>query len=478
MELVVQTRYGKVRGRAENGVAAFLGIPYAAPPFGPHRFQAPRPPEKWDGVRDATAYGPTAPKPAYKNKIGTLLPDPDIPGEDCLNLNVWTPDPGGSGMPVMVWIHGGAFRNGSGAVPTYNGANFARDGVVCVTINYRLGTEGFAYLPGAPANRGLRDQIAALEWVRDNIAAFGGDPDCVTVFGESAGGMSVSTLLSLDLGLFDRAVAQSGAGNIAQTAEDALLITKEMAARLGVEPTAEAFARLTPAQIIPVQAAVAEEVAAMPDPDRWGASTAAGGMSLAPVLDGDLLTRRPEEAIAAGAGRGVDLLTGCTAEEFRLFLAPTGLIDLITPDLVDLVAGGMGVPRHVVDGYRDRHADLAPGDLLSVIITDGLFRVPTVRLAERQAAHARTWMYEFAWRSPLPGLGACHALEIGFVFDTLRGAGDSPLTGPNPPQRLADAMHRAWVDFAAHGDPGWEPYDAETRRVRVFDGEGDPVVRD
>jgi len=251
-----------------------------------------------------------------------------------------------------------------------------------------------------------------------------------------------------------------------------------MAARLGVEPTAEAFARLAPDQIIPVQAAVAEEVAAMPDPDRWGASTAAGGMALAPVLDGDLLTRRPEEAVAAGAGRGVDLLTGSTAEEFRLFLVPTGLIDLITPDLVDLVAGGMGVPRHVVDGYRDRHADLAPGDLLSLIITDGLFRVPAVRLAERQSAHARTWMYEFAWRSPLPGLGACHALELGFVFDTLRGAGKTPMTGPNPPQKLADAMHRAWVDFAAHGDPGWEPYDAETRRVRVFDGDGDPVVQD
>ncbi|GAA4134229.1 carboxylesterase/lipase family protein [Actinomadura keratinilytica] len=478
MRAIVETRYGKVRGRADNGVTAFLGIPYAAPPFGPRRFKAPQPPEPWDGVRDATAYGPTAPKPGYPRPYDMLLPDPDIPGEDCLNLNVWTPDPGGSGMPVMVWIHGGAFRNGSGAVPVYNGAAFARDGVVCVTINYRLGVEGFAHLPGAPANRGLLDQIAALEWVRDNIAAFGGDPSRVTVFGESAGGMSVSTLLSLDLGLFRRAVAQSGAGSIAQTADDALLVTKEMAARLGVEPTAEGFARLAPAEIIPVQAAVAAEVAAFPDPNRWGASTAAGGMSLTPVIDGDLLERRPEEAVAAGAGRGVDLLTGYTTEEFRLFLMPTGLADALTPDTVDLVAAGMGVPPHVVAGYRERHADLTPGELLAAIITDSMFRIPANRLAEAHAAHAPTWMYEFAWRSPRPDLGACHALELGFVFDNLHSADTEGMAGPNPPQRLADAMHRAWVDFAAHGDPGWPRFDADARRVKVFDAVADEVVRD
>ncbi|MEU6039444.1 carboxylesterase/lipase family protein [Actinomadura sp. NPDC047616] len=478
MQAVVQTRYGKVRGHADNGVTAFLGIPYAAPPFGPRRFQAPQPPEPWDGVRDATAYGPTAPKPGYPRPFDVLLPDPEIPGEDCLNLNVWTPDPGGSGMPVMVWIHGGAFRNGSGAVPVYNGANFARDGVVCVTINYRLGVEGFAHLPGAPANRGLLDQIAALEWVRDNIAAFGGDPGRVTVFGESAGGMSVSTLLSLDLGLFRRAVAQSGAGGVAQTAEDALLVTKEMAARLGVEPTAEGFARLAPAEIIPVQSAVAAEVAAFPDPNRWGASTAAGGMSLTPVIDGDLLERRPEEAVAAGAGRDVDLLTGYTTDEFRLFLMPTGLAGALPPDAVGLVAAGMGVPPHVVDGYRDRHAGLTPGELLATIITDSLFRIPANRLAEGHAAHAPTWMYEFAWRSPRPDLGACHALELGFVFDNLRFEDTEGMAGPNPPQRLADAMHRAWVDFATDGDPGWQRFDADARHVKVFDAVADAVVRD
>ncbi|MER7545475.1 carboxylesterase/lipase family protein [Spirillospora sp. NPDC127506] len=481
MEPVVETSYGKVRGRTRDGVTAFLGIPYAAPPFGPGRFRAPRPPEPWDGVRDAFEYGPTAPKPGYPPPFAALLPDPVIPGDDCLNLNVWTPGltgAGGAGLPVMVWIHGGAFRNGSGAVPVYDGRNFARDGVVCVTINYRLGVEGFANLPGAPLNRGLLDQIAALEWVRDNIAGFGGDPDDVTVFGESAGGMSVTTLLSLDLGLFRRAIAQSGAGGIAQDPDDAMLVTREMAARLGIEPTAEAFAALDPAAIIPAQASVAAEVSMTPDPVRWGATTAAGGMSLTPVLDGELITRRPEDAIAAGAGRDVDLLIGYTSEEFRFFLMPTGIAAQATDEVVDFVAGGMGVPSGLPAAYRDRHPGMAPGELMATIITDHLFRIPANRAAAgHTASGGRTWMYEFAWRSPNHGLGACHALELGFVFDNLTAEPDG-LTGPNPPQPLADRMHRHWVRFAATGDPGWTPFDPSTRAVRLFDGPSDATVHD
>ncbi|SFO66989.1 para-nitrobenzyl esterase [Actinomadura madurae] len=476
MMAVVRTSSGKVRGTARDGVTAFLGIPYAAPPFGPDRFRPPRPPEPWDGVRDTVEYGPTVPKPVYPRPFDMLLDEPVIPGDDCLNLNVWTP--GGSGLPVMVWIHGGAFRNGSGAIPVYSGHTFARDGVVCVTINYRLGVEGFAELPGAPSNRGMLDQIAALEWVRDNIAGFGGDPSRVTVFGESAGAMSVTTLLSLDLGLFHRAIAQSGAGNIAQDPEDALLVTKEMAARLGVEPTAEAFAALDPAEIIPVQSAVAAEVSMVPDPGRWGATTAAGGMSLMPVLDGELLARRPEVAIAAGAGRDVDLLLGYTSEEFRFFLMPTGLAPSLTEELVAATTAGMGIPRGLPAAYRDHHPDLTPGELLATITTDSQFRIPAHRTAAGHASSGgATWMYEFAWRSPNHDLGACHALELGFVFDNLGAAGE-PMTGPNPPQALADRMHRAWVDFAAGGDPGWERFDPSTRAVRTFDDPADKVVHD
>src|SRR6266487_4405745 len=215
MDIDVRTQQGIVRGRMDEGVATFKGIPYAAPPFGSNRFQPPRPAERWDGVREAFKYGATVAKPPYFPPFDVLLPEPAIAGEDCLNLNIWTPDPGKAGLPVMVWIHGGAFANGTGAIPTYDGSRFARDGVVCVTINYRLGVDGFLFLGQGSANLGLLDQVAALTWVQENIAAFGGDPNNVTIFGQSAGGMSVGTLLSMPraAGLFGRAIAQSGAGH-------------------------------------------------------------------------------------------------------------------------------------------------------------------------------------------------------------------------------------------------------------------------
>ncbi|MDR2986785.1 MAG: carboxylesterase family protein, partial [Nocardiopsaceae bacterium] len=245
MAPTVATLRGTLRGQVRDGVASFLGIPYAASPTGSFRFQAPQPPEPWKGVRDALAYGATPPKPDYPPPFDTLFGEPNIAGDDWLNLNVWTPDPTASGLPVMVWIHGGAFANGNSAIPLYDGHAFARDGVVLVSINYRLGVDGFAVLPGRPANRGLLDQIAALEWVRDNIGAFGGDPGNVTIFGESAGGMSVTTLLAMPraAGLFAKAVAQSGAAQAAASPADAALVTAELGRALGTEPTADAVAQ-------------------------------------------------------------------------------------------------------------------------------------------------------------------------------------------------------------------------------------------
>src|SRR5580700_8824371 len=210
---LVRLKDGVIRGKAKSGVSAFLGIPYAAPPFGANRMRPPQPAEPWAGERDATTFGPTVPKGDYPPHYTRLFPEVVIDGDDCLNLNVWTPDPGSAGLPVLVWIHGGSFMNGSGSVGAYNGAAFARDGVVCVTINYRLAAEGFLFLGDGTANLGLLDQLAALRWVQDNIAAFGGDPARVTVAGESAGAMSVTTLLSMPLaeGLFTQAIAESGA---------------------------------------------------------------------------------------------------------------------------------------------------------------------------------------------------------------------------------------------------------------------------
>jgi para-nitrobenzyl esterase len=218
-----------------EGITTFKGIPYAAPPCGQQRFRPPQPPAPWDGVRDALHFGPTAPKPGYAPPFDVLLPEPTIPGEDYLNLNIWTPDVGGGGLPVLVWIHGGAFQNGSGAIPTHDGARFARDGVVCVSFNYRLGPDGFLYVGEGTANLGLLDQIAALEWVQENITAFGGDPSKVTIFGESAGGMSATTLLAMPraAGLFRRVIAQSGAGHHALSLETSRLVSRCLSAVAG-----------------------------------------------------------------------------------------------------------------------------------------------------------------------------------------------------------------------------------------------------
>jgi para-nitrobenzyl esterase len=310
---------GAVLGQSGDGVASFKGLPYAPPPFGERRFAAPGHPPAWDGAREATSYGPTAPKPPYPAPIDRILPEPVIPGEECLNLNVWTPDPGAGGLPVLVWIHGGAFVNGSGAVSQYDGTAFARDGVACVTLNYRLGVDGFALIDGTVPNRGLLDQIAALEWVRDNIEAFGGDPARVTVAGESAGAMSIATLIAMPgaQGLFARAILQSGAGSHVLSPATARRVSTALAARLGVAPTAAGFAGVEIPRLTAEQAALSRQIGAEPLPAKWG-EIATNAMAFEPVIDGEVLPARPLDAIRSGAGREagreMDLLIGTTAE--------------------------------------------------------------------------------------------------------------------------------------------------------------------
>jgi para-nitrobenzyl esterase len=480
MAEIVATTGGKVRGVAAGGVTAFLGIPYAAPPTGAALFQAPAAPVTWDGVRDADSLGATPPKPGYEPPFDALLANPSVAGDEFLNVNVWTPDPGGTGLPVMVWIYGGAFRNGSNAVPTYDGQAFARDGVVLVSLNYRLGVPGFCVLPDAPANLGLRDQLAALGWVQENIGAFGGDPGNVTIFGESAGAMSVTTLVAVAAGsgLFRKAIAQSGAGHSVVTMDDARLVTAAVAERLGVDATAAAFAEIGIDRLIDAQNEVAAEVTANPDPARWGSSIVAGGMAFMPVVDGELVTERPIDAIAAGVGHDVPMLVGTTTEEYRFFLAPPGITKAATAELLHGVVASRGWPEGTAELYSANRPDASPGDVLAAVITDQYFRLPAVRLAEARAtAPTPTFMYEFAWGTEVSDLGACHALEIGFVFDTLSQPGTASMAGPNPPQALADDMHARWIAFARDGDPGWPVYGTE-RAVMTFDGTTAGVVND
>ncbi len=475
---VVEVTGGKVRGRTVDGVSAFLGVPYAAPPVGRARFQAPRPVVSWTGIREASSPGATCLQGPYSPGIEPILGTHIVAGSESLNVNVWTSEVGGAGLPVMVWIHGGAFTNGANAVPTYNGTAFARDGVVLVSINYRLGAAGFAVLEGAPANRGLRDQLCALEWVRDNVAAFGGDPGNVTIFGQSAGAMSVAALLGSPAakGLFGRAIMQSGNPSIAATVEDARLLGAELGKALGVPATAEACAAVSPSDLLAAQESVRAEFAGNPNPARWGASVVAAGagMSFFPVVDGDVLPAVPVEAIAAGSARGIALLAGYTTDEFRLFTVPTGLADAITVDTLPYALARFGIGASAIRPYAVNRPDASAGDLLAAIVTDAVFRGPTRQLVELQAAvDSPAYLYEFGWRRG--DLGAMHALEVPFVFDTLAAA--SSLTGPNPPQRIADEMHAAWIGFATNGDPGWPRY-AEDRLVMTFDEPGSELIAD
>lgn len=482
----VRTGFGALLGHTVDGVTSFKGIPYAAPPFGPNRFRAPQPVERWDGVRDAGVFGATAPMPGYRPPFELLLPNPIIEGDACLNLNVWTPDSGAGGLPVMVWVHGGAFVNGSSAVPLYDGTAFARDGIVLVSVNYRLGVDGFLDLADgkeAATNRGLLDQIAALEWVQANIAAFGGDPGRVTVFGESAGAMSIGALLSSPHteGLFARAILQSGAGHHAVTPVTAALVRDELAQRLGVPATREALADVPLERLVVAQAALTLEAQQTPDPARWG-EIALNSMAFEPVVDGDLVPDLPARRIAAGAAPGVQVLVGTTAEEHRLFLVPNGIADAATEPMLAGLAAAYGLDVDTALGtYRARRPDAPPGDVLADIMSDWFFRIPAIRLAEARAAIGLSvWAYEFAWSSPAYDgrLGSCHALEIGFVFNTLAHPSGAAMQGTTPPHALADEMHRAWVTFATNGQPGWPPYEPERRFTMRFAVPASKVVRD
>jgi para-nitrobenzyl esterase len=465
----VDTRHGAVLGAVAGGVIAFKGIPYAAPPVGPNRFLPPQPVVPWTGTRDATEFGPTAPKAPYAPPLDRLIHEIDIPGDDYLNLNIWTPDLSG-GLPVMVWIHGGAFVNGSGSA--YNGAAFARDGVVCVTLNYRLGTDGFLYFEDT-ANRGLLDQIAALQWVQDNIAAFGGDPSQVTVFGESAGGMSVGMLLGMPkaTGLFHRAILQSGASQHAVSSATGERLKQALAEKLGIAPTKEAFTAVPKEQLLPAQQELRGAVAMQPDPGLWG-EAALTMLPFAPVIDGDTVPGPPNENLA----KDVPILVGSNSDEFRLYVVPNGAFDYIGEERLNSAFRQFGIdPAEGKAVYQASRPGTAANELFCAVLTDWHFRIPAIRVAERAQT---AYMYEFAWQAATFGgkLGACHAADIPFVFDNLEENLFENLLGRHLPQYLADEMHGAWVSFATKGNPGWFRYETGNRCTMRFGLESEVVM--
>ncbi|WP_371566793.1 carboxylesterase/lipase family protein [Streptomyces canus] len=476
-EPVVTTAQGAVRGlRQEDGTAAFLNIPYAAPPLGAGRFAPPEPHEPWDGVRDATVPGPNAPQ--SERKLGSIDMAPYFGtgwsrGEDYLTVNVWTPAVAQSDLPVMVFVHGGGFVAGSTRSAMYDGSAFARDGVVLVTLNYRLGIAGFLDLPGAPANRGLLDVVAALRWVRENIAGFGGDPDNVTLFGQSAGATVVGGVLATAeaTGLFRRAIVQSGSGLGAFSTEQAARVTAAAAAALSIEPHVDAFADISDERLVEA----ASQLAGIDLQTETHGDPLIGLSPFSLVLD-----TQPAASVAAGLAADVDLLVGTNTEEGNLYLVPVGKYATSTAaDVDEAAARSHPDPARLVETYRKSRPEASYAELRSAIMADALFGAGSRALAGAHAAHpeSATYAYEFAWRSQaLDGeLGATHAVELPFVFDLADRPelnGPSALLGPDkPPADLAHRMHETWIRFAATGDPGWDPYDTERRATMHIDAE-------
>lgn len=471
-DAIVTTGGGKLRGTSNGGIRQYLGVPYAAAPVGERRFAAPEPHPGWDCVRDAIDPGATAPhdvKAFPGLDAMPLIGSGWVKGEEFLTANIFAPEGNSSGLPVMVWIHGGGFVVGSKDAPVHDGRSFARDGLVCVAINYRLGVEGFLPIPGVPTNLGLRDMIAALKWVRANAAAFGGDPDNITVFGESAGAMAIADLITSPLapGLFRRAIIQSG--HAAMTRDIAVMqrLVKKLARLLRISPDKAGFASIAPGDTLDAIDRVSRPTARIDLRDAKGHEPVFGISRFVPVHGDDVLPLQPLEALKRGAGAEIDVLIGTNAEEMNLYLVPTGIRGRIGRLLATFVLSrSQPGARRLLKAYGLGRKGIRPGHALASAMTDLVFRWPARRFAEEH--RGRTHVYEFDWRSPAFGgtLGACHGVELPFIFDTLAcTTGPQGLTGESPPQALADRAHRLWTSFAKDGRLPWAPFDRETRQV-------------
>jgi para-nitrobenzyl esterase len=487
MQEIAETTAGRVAGVERKGIRIFRGIPYARAPRGPLRLRAPEPPEPWAGVRPAVVAGPAAPQPAVATTfVGRLLPSAGgRTDEDCLSLNVWTPGLDGARRPVLVWIHGGAFVIGSGSTVIYSGRRLARRGdAVVVTINYRLGALGFLQLGDVSAGRsgafdsncGLRDQIAALRFVRDNAAAFGGDPGNVTIFGESAGAMSVGALLGCPAarGLFHRAILQSGAAHNVSSREQGAAVARRFLDELGLAPAeAERLREIPVATLLAAQSRTSQAL-----------GLGHGTLPWQPALDGALLAEQPLAEIGRGLAKEVPVIVGTNRDEWRLFM----LGDRKGRRMDEAALGrrlARALPGAAPDGsplaaraleHLARTAPGRPAVRWAAFQRDRIFAYPAARLAELASAHQRdTYAYCLDWAPPLlrPFVGACHAVEIPLVFGTWRHPWLRPLYGGSASvRRLSRTFQRAWTEFARHGAlPDWPGYDARRRTTMILGAE-------
>ena len=469
MTITAETEQGPVVGRREPFVSVFRNVPYAAAPVGRARFDAPSPAPTRAGGRDARDHGATAPQPR-RDKFGQLDLSPFFAdgwhrGDDYLTLSISAPVDARR-APVVVWVHGGAFIAGSARAPAYDGQTFARDGIVFVGVNLRLGAAGFLALPDAPDNRGALDVVAALQWVQRNIAAFGGDPAAVTLMGQSAGAIIVMDLLGrpdIDQ-LVARAIVQSGTGLGTFTPAQAAAVTAALARDVGVAPNAAGFSDVADEDL----------VAALPrliDVDLRHASAR-------PPMDGIVRfgivsDRQPVAALSEGGGVRIPLLIGSNLDEAALYIPSSDRADDSAEAALHASAARLHHdPDKILRAYQ--RSRRTPDQTHVALLSDGMFGLGTRLFADAhsRASQAPTFLYQFEWRSDaLRGrLGAAHLMELPFVFDNVKLPN---LHGPNavlgtspPPPDLAARMHRSWVQFITEGDPGWPAYTAHDGRVQ------------
>ena len=471
---VVDTPSGQVRGRmlatgAGTQVARFLGIPFAQAPVGALRFAAPQPVEPWAGVRDALEFGPTA----QRGDPGvTLIPEPSIPGEATLNVNVITPAPGDDDakLPVLVWIHGGGYFAGSPASDWYSSPAFARDGVVTVVISYRLGFDGFGYIPGTANNRGVRDWLCALQWVQSHIASFGGDRGNVTIAGQSAGGGAVLTLLGMRAaeGLFHKVISLSGAVGVVDTAR-ARRLTERLAQDGGIDATLDGFRTLSEERLIELQ----KKATDISSPKVLN-TVMEQGLPLGPTIDGELIFESTQASLHGGVGSAIPVWMSTVDDEFAMAFADA-------PKLLKFVPAGlllyrMGGSRSARRTWLQANAESRARGTASVLgryISDKMFKVGLLQVADSRGT-SPTWVSRFAWPSPVFG-AAVHCLDVPYFFDCLDSTAVEPLAGSAPPQQLADTLHGAALKFIKDCAPGWEQYRAQAPAAMVFNSPASSV---
>jgi carboxylesterase type B len=485
---IVETTAGRLRGLWKSGLAVFRGIPYAAAPIGERRWRATEPHAGWMGVRDATAHGPIAPQPVglpHDAVLGTRGRSTQLMDEDCLTLTLWSPGTDEAHRPVLVWVHGGGITTGAGSWDVYSCEEFVRNGdLVGVSINYRLGPLGTLYAEEDGQGRGnflMDDMLAALHWIQDNIAAFGGDPANVTVAGQSGGALAIAWMMGGEAGrgLFRRAILQSmPLGFRARSIEESRENTERYFKALGVS-TLQQARQLSTDQVLAPLGQLAQESS------RWGLFVP----PFAPVLDGHMIKHQVLDALAEGRGADVDLMLGWTREEDAFFYAPDPAMRTASVEQVverARLTFGDAAP-HAYAAYARARPGGLPVEVLGDITTDERYRRDSLRLADLRATQGRpAYVYQLDWQTQaFDGLlGAPHCLELPFVFHNFSAWSDARmLEGTDSPKRqaLTDAMHAAWIAFARTGDPNhdalpsWEPYRLERRNALRFDALIEPV---